>query len=139
MIKYFRANKDDFKHCYDVRVKVFVDEQGFGIDEEMDDLDDSCIHYLVKDDDKYVATLRVYINDKDGHIGRVCVLKEYRNQHIGFNLMKFMEDDLKSSLETLTLGAQLHATKFYEKLGFTQYGDHYIEGNIQHVNMIKKI
>ena len=139
MIIFKKANKEEFKYCYDIRVKVFVDEQGWGIDEELDDLDSSCIHYLAKDDDKYIGTLRVYIKNGDGHVGRVCILKEYRGHYIGFNLMKYMEEDLKSEVKTLSLGAQSYAEDFYKKLGFESYGEHFTEGKIDHVNMIKKL
>lgn len=33
------------------------------------------------------------------------------------------------------LGAQRHATGFYERLGFSAYGEPYMEVNIEHVHM----
>ena len=33
--------------------------------------------------------------------------------------------------------AQTHAINFYEKLGFTPYGDTYLESNIKRVSMVK--
>jgi predicted GNAT family N-acyltransferase len=38
-------------------------------------------------------------------------------------------------MKRVYLGAQKHAVGFYQKLGFSVYGDPYIEAAIEHIHM----
>jgi predicted GNAT family N-acyltransferase len=44
----------------------------------------------------------------------------------------------KTNPLTFTLGAQIQALGFYEKLGFKKVGDEYLDANIPHYMMIIK-
>lgn len=64
----------------DIRIKVFMKEQGF--ENEFDDIDQISSHIVVFDETKPVGTCRFFKENNHYTIGRVAVLKEYRNQHI---------------------------------------------------------
>ena len=69
----------------DIRRRVFVDEQGYSADTEIDRFDQMAVYALAFDEnDRPAGTGRLIIND-DSHfqIGRVCVLKEARGQGLG--------------------------------------------------------
>jgi predicted GNAT family N-acyltransferase len=42
-------------------------------------------------------------------------------------------------MEIIYLNSQLQAKTFYEGLGFKEYGDVFLEANIEHVSMSKKL
>lgn len=130
------TEKEDLQKCFNIREKVFINEQGFL--EEFDDIDNIAHHLLFLDDEKEIATARLFIDEnKNWHIGRVCVLKEYRGNGIGAFLIKeciLKAKELNQS-STVVLGAQLKAKKFYEKLGFIQYGEIFYEEDCPHIMM----
>jgi predicted GNAT family N-acyltransferase len=41
-------------------------------------------------------------------------------------------------MEKVYLNAQLHARAFYERLGFSPYGDVFLEANIEHIGMARR-
>ena len=53
----------------------------------------------------------------------MAVLQEFRSQNIGGRMMEY------------ALDAQDHARKFYEKLGFKQEGEVFMEVGIPHIKM----
>ena len=72
----------------------------------------------------------------DGHIGRLAVLKEYRGQGLGAQaLLALVAEADRIGLDRVYLGAQKHAVGFYERLGFSVYGEPYMEVGIEHVHM----
>ncbi|WP_425101724.1 GNAT family N-acetyltransferase [Tropicibacter sp. S64] len=123
--------------CFDIRRKVFIEEQGFTEEEEWDDLDGAAIHLLISDDGRPVATARLLRQDGVGRIGRICVLKEGRGKGLGAMLVRHGLEHFRVDPEiaTVELGAQVHALGFYEKLGFTAFGEVYLDGTVPHREM----
>lgn len=122
-----------------IRVEVFVDEQGFA--GEFDSVDGDAVHFVFYDGDKPVATCRYY-KEKDGqyHIGRIAVRKECRGKNIGSLMLKVMEEEIgKIGGTTITLGAQQQARPFYEKNGYVAVGEPYFEEHSEHIHMVKDI
>ena len=76
------------KDALDLRITVFVDEQGFV--DEVDEADDFATHLVMYDDEKAVATCRFFLKeDKETYMfGRLCVLKEYRGKSFGREMLK---------------------------------------------------
>ncbi|MBP3863136.1 MAG: GNAT family N-acetyltransferase, partial [Pseudomonas sp.] len=74
----------------------------------------------------------------DGHIGRVSVLKDWRGLKVGDTLMQatILEAE-KRGLKQQMLSAQVHATPFYERLGFKIVSDEFLEAGIPHVDMVR--
>lgn len=128
-------NQKDFFMCMKVRGQVFVDEQHVKSEIEIDDLDQTCRHFLIMIDDQPVAAMRADSHENYTKLGRICVLKKYRHQGIGEQLVHYVTHLIKGEFR---LGAQLHALAFYEHLGFISYGDEFIEAAIVHI-MMKKV
>jgi len=112
-----------------IRRKVFIEEQK--VPEEH-----SCIHILVTNSSNTpVACGRLKEN---GHIGRMAVLKEYRNTGIGREILKeILNSAKKMNLNKVYLHAQTIAIPFYEKQGFMTYTDEFIDAGIPHKSMQK--
>ncbi|KAG9397059.1 Acetyltransferase (GNAT) domain [Carpediemonas membranifera] len=122
-----------------VREAVFFGEQNVPMDCDLDEADEDpsvCVHVAVyhKVTMETVAVGRIL---SDGHIGRVSVLKAHRGKGLGNMVMRALLKcpDLP---KTVWLGSQEYAIPFYEKLGFTVYGDMFYDGDtamIPHYHM----
>lgn len=121
-------------HAAPIRITVFVDEQNVPIELEWDDLDPKCEHAVAFDaSGMAIGTARL---DPDGHIGRMAVLKAYRDQGVGTALLKSLIDRArKNRIKWLALNAQTHALPFYTRLGFTAIGDVFDDAGIPHRRM----
>ena len=78
--------------------------------------------------------------EKDGHIGRIAVLEEFRGMNFGTMIMNKLEEiALNNGLDHVYLNSQRHAIPFYIKLGYEATGDYFYEAGIEHRKMIKKL
>ena len=126
--------------AYKVRVRVFVDEQGFR--DEFDEIDDYAYHVAAYDGDKVIGCGRFFSesDEKEYHIGRIAVLSEYRGMDIGSAVMSEIEKFCVGlGVERVILSAQRRARGFYEKLGYIPYGEEYPDEGYPHIEMRKKI
>ena len=123
--------------CYAIRHAVFVDEQNVPVELERDELDETAIHLLATDDGVPVGAARIVVKEDTGKIGRVCVLKTARGTGLGAALIMAALDQLRDdpSVTRAVLGAQVTAVGFYEKLGFSAYGDVFDDAGIDHQMM----
>lgn len=122
----------------DIRIKVFMKEQGFK--NEFDDIDQISSHIVVFDETKPVGTCRFFKENNHYTIGRVSVLKEYRNQHIGNLLLKSAEKEIKRiSGDVIVVHAQVRVSPFYENQGYIQFGQIDDDEGVPHMWMKKKI
>ncbi|WP_158774616.1 GNAT family N-acetyltransferase [Cobetia sp. L2A1] len=117
----------------EIRRIVFMVEQHVPEDEEWDGRDDACEHFLVRLEGRPVGTARLL---PDGHVGRVAVLSEARGLGLGQHLMEacILAARQAGHAEVL-LDAQTHALVFYQRLGFTAFGDEFIDAGIPHRSM----
>ena len=123
--------------CLALRHTVFVEEQGVPVALERDDLDDTALHLLATSDGTPVGAARIVVTGDTGKIGRVCVLQNARGTGLGAALIEAALDQLRAdpSVARATLGAQLSALGFYEKLGFAAYGAVFEDAGIDHQMM----
>ena len=129
---------DDLDACRAIRREVFVVEQNVPESEEWDDLDDHAIHLLARDDAGVaLGTARLIQKGETGKITRVAVRQSARGMGLGAALIRESIQILSQipGITRLQLGAQNHASPFYEKLGFTAYGPEYMDGGIPHHDM----
>ena len=122
----------------DIRIEVFMKEQGF--ENEFDDIDNISFHIVVFDEEKPIGTCRFFKENDHYTIGRVAVLKEYRNQHIGNLLLESAEKEIKKLNGALiVVHAQVRVSPFYEKQGYIQFGQIDDDEGIPHMWMKKRI
>lgn len=129
--------RGDTGAAFDIRQKVFVEEQSFSQEAEFDDIDAHALHALVREDGVPAATARLYEHDGAFHIGRVAVLREYRRRGLGELAMRLLMLKARELGATqVTVGAQVQAQGFYEKLGFRSTGELYDDEGVPHVHMV---
>ncbi len=75
-----------FSEIEKIRTSVFIIEQKVPLELEWDEFDDDSTHVLAYYDTKAVATARLL---KNGYIGRMAVLAEYRDRTIGSKILNF--------------------------------------------------
>ena len=118
-----------------IRESVFIQEQGVTPEQEWDSDDASATHFLAYEGDFAIGTARLLA---DGCIGRVSVLKDWRGLNVGEHLMRaVIQEAERLGLKQQTLTAQVHATGFYERLGFTAVSDEFLEAGIPHIDMLR--
>lgn len=128
---------EDVPTCQALRRVVFIDEQGVSEADEVDGLDGRAIHLLAWDGECPVGTARLLVKGATGKIGRVCVLPEVRGSGLGAALIGAALEELGRTpgVTEAYLGAQSHATGFYEKLGFAVEGEEFLDAGIPHRHM----
>jgi predicted GNAT family N-acyltransferase len=127
----------DVPTCQALRRVVFIEEQGVSEADEVDGLDGRAIHLLAWDGACPVGTARLLVKGEVGKIGRVCVLPEARGLGLGAALIREALEVLRDQpgVAEAYLGAQSHATGFYEKLGFAVEGEEFLDAGIPHRHM----
>lgn len=125
------------EHAQDLRVEVFVVEQGVPIELEWDEGDEVSMHAVAFDAEGLpVATGRLL---PDGHIGRMAVRKSARGQGIGSRVLEaLLAEARRLGYGRLVLHAQTHAIDFYRKHGFMEEGDEFLEAGIPHRLMTRQ-
>jgi predicted GNAT family N-acyltransferase len=119
---------------------VFVQEQGF--EDEFDEVDETAWHIEVWDQHQPVAVGRMFESGQYGilTVGRIAVIKEWRKKNVGKFVMEALEDHARHMGGTaIELSAQCKAAGFYEKLGYHQVGDIYMDQFCPHIRMVKNL
>ncbi|MFD0697260.1 GNAT family N-acetyltransferase [Paenibacillus sp. GCM10027628] len=136
---------EELEACFEVRMKVFVEEQQVPEELEMDEKDESpaaCHHVLMVDEERPVATARWYFyEDKTAKFQRVAVLKEYRGKGLGKQLILEMEQQARElDAQFAILDAQCQAEGFYSQLGYRVISEEpFYDADILHVRMKKPL
>ncbi len=120
-------------HASPIRFTVFCEEQGVPPEIELDEQDSVSVHAVVFEGTTPVATGRLL---PDGHIGRMAVLKRWRNRGIGsLMLTRLLGRAKERGQPEVALSAQIHAVPFYRAHGFVEEGSEYLEAGIRHQAM----
>jgi len=119
-----------------IREAVFIAEQAVPPEQEWDTDDAEAIHFLATEGGYPIGTARLLA---DGQIGRVAVLRDWRGLNVGNALMQAVIGEAeRRGLVEQKLTAQVHATRFYERLGFQVVSDEFLEAGIPHVDMLRR-
>ena len=124
----------------EIRIKVFVDEQGFC--DEVDATDAVATHLVLFDGDSAVATCRIFKAERANEyiLGRLCVLKEYRAKGVGRKILCEAERETKAKGgRKLTMHSQYQARDFYKKSGYAERGEMDYEQDCPHIWLEKEL
>lgn len=130
--------------AYAVRHDVFVLEQGVPVDLELDELDEDADHVVAYAGELAVGAGRLVVEPAGfagtdpalgpvGHLGRLAVRPAARGTGLGVALVRAIEARaVQRGLRVVVLGAQTHAIGFYERLGYTAYGEVFDDAGLPH-------
>ena len=105
-----------------------------------DDKDKESIHFLLEDEDKILAYLRILkpgISYDNASIGRVLVNSEARGKGLAKKIVQAGIDYIITywNEEKITIGAQNYLRNFYGSFGFEAISELYLEDGIPHIDM----
>lgn len=130
---------EEKEQAFFVRTEVFVKEQNVPVEEEIDEFDDTAIHFIGYEKEHPVVASRLRFVDEYGKLERICVLKEFRGKSFGKEIIQAMEKViLEKGYVKAKLNAQTHAEEFYKKLGYQTVSGEFLDAGIPHVTMIKE-
>ncbi|MEG0383485.1 GNAT family N-acetyltransferase [Solibacillus cecembensis] len=133
------TTEEDRNRAFSLRKEVFVKEQGVPLSLELDEHDETAVHFIVNDGDQTIAAARLReIEPKIGKVERVCVLSHYRGKRLGALIMDTVEQHATAlDFKNLKLNAQSYAVPFYEKLNYTVTSPEFMDAGIPHRAMEK--
>lgn len=139
-MKFLWGKKDDntIKDAFVVRYEVFVSEQGFSPNTEIDNIDDTALHLIGYDHDgQAVCAARLFCEHGNvWHAGRIAVNSSHRGNGTGRLLMTQLAQKAKEQNATsIILGAQYDKAGFYEKCGYIKSGKEFLDEGYPHVEM----
>lgn len=131
----------ELKAAFEVRLQVFVEEQGISEELELDDLDQEALHMVVKDGERVIGTARVlFLTANQAKIERMAILKSFRRRGIGRGIMSFLNEELRNKqVEQVVLYAQYAVVAFYKSCGFEESGLPFQEAGIKHIKMERQL
>jgi predicted GNAT family N-acyltransferase len=121
--------------AFEIRTRVFVEEQHVDPKLEYDEFEETAHHYLVSNDGQAVGTARRRETNKGIKLERFAVLPEFRNKSTGAHLILFVLEDVIPLKKNIYLHSQTRAIPFYERYGFIKSGDPFYEAGIEHYFM----
>ena len=135
------ASNRDLKEAFEVREKVFTEEQGIPEDLEFDNHDREALHMVVKDGERVIGTARVlFLTTNQAKIERMAILRPFRHRGIGRRIISFLNEELKNRhVEEVVLHAQYSVVAFYKSCGFKELGLPFWEVGIKHIKMQKRL
>lgn len=129
---------EDLRKALEVRINVFVKEQGVPEECEIDRYEESSEHILLCDGHKAVGTGRIRYFGGLAKLERICVLPEYRNTSAGTMIVQALENMArKRGMTKVKLHGQTQAEGFYHKQGYKTSSEEFLEDGIPHVLLLK--
>jgi len=135
------ASDSELKEAFEVRKKVFVEEQGIAECLEFDGNDEQALHLVVMDGERVIGTARVlFLATNQAKLERMAILKPFRRKGIGRRLIYFLNEELgKRQVAQVVLHAQYSVVAFYKSCGFEESGSPFWEAGIKHIKMQRQL
>ena len=127
-----------------IRHQVFVIEQGVAEENEFDQHEAECRHFLAIEPSLNIAigTARWRNTDKGIKLERFAVLSEFRKTGVGSLLLEAVLSDITQKIKApsrIYLHAQTRAANLYLKAGFSETDEVFEECGIPHILMEKQV
>ncbi|RHW43248.1 GNAT family N-acetyltransferase [Neobacillus notoginsengisoli] len=134
------SSEKEKQDAFSVRKTVFVDEQQVPEEEEIDQYEGDCAHFVLYNGTEPKGAGRFRLVDGYGKVERICVLQEVRGTGAGKAIMRKIEEYAKEQeIQKLKLNAQVQAIPFYEGLGYEIVSEEFLDAGIPHKTMVKKL
>ena len=110
----YKGNLDEeFYKIIDTEFNKYANKNGVTCDYQP-------FNFIAKEDDKVIGIITGHSYYKEVHIGDLIIFEEYRNKHIGTQLVNTVENYYKNKgFENINLTTYaFQAPEFYKKCGF---------------------
>ncbi|MBY0244666.1 MAG: GNAT family N-acetyltransferase [Sphingobacteriaceae bacterium] len=136
--KFIQVTNDvDLEKVFEIRKKVFVEEQNCPPELEWEN-EDVSTHFLAFLNDIPCGACRWRKTELGYKLERFAVLKEFRAKGVGQFLVSNILAHLPKDANYIYLHAQTEVMPLYQKNGFEAVGTQFEEAGIQHYKMVKK-
>ncbi|MFC3197212.1 GNAT family N-acetyltransferase [Parapedobacter deserti] len=131
---------DELYKVLQLRQEVFILEQAC-VYSDLDNKDQNCNHLMAWQGPVLAAYTRLIpygVSYSDAtSVGRVVVGKDFRGKGLGEELMLRSIDGIYTLFgrQSIKIGAQEHLKAFYDRLGFEQTSEPYMDAGILHIEM----
>lgn len=138
IVKHFsQLSAEELFEIYRLRVSVFIVEQRCPY-QDVDDADRIAYHLWLRDENGIVAYARLLppgVTFPTAAIGRVIAVR--RRCGLGTRIVDAAINAAREKLsaDVITIEAQVYARSLYEKAGFVQTSEEFLEDGIPHVQM----
>ena len=112
-IEYKENLDEEFYKIIDTEFNKYANKNGVTCDYQP-------FNFIAKEDDKVIGIITGHSYYKEVHIGDLIIFEEYRNKHIGTQLVNTVENFYKNKgFENINLTTYaFQAPEFYKKCGF---------------------
>ncbi len=123
-----------------LRRRVFVEEQGVPVAEEVDGRDEEALHLVATDGGEIVGTCRLCFSGRTVQFSRLAVDPGARRRGIARALLLAADDEGRAAgARRVVLHAQVYAQGLYDAAGYRARGSRFWEAGIEHVAMEKRL
>ena len=123
-----------------VRQRVFCEEQGVPIRDEVDGRDPEGLHLIAVIDGEIVATCRIIFVGPNAQFSRLAVEQPHRRSGIASQLLQRAEVESRAAkAKRIVLHAQTYALPLYEGFGYRAHGHVFRDAGIDHIAMEKRL
>ncbi len=132
---------EERRAAFDIRMRVFVQEQGVPAEEEMDAHDATATHVIALMGQEALGTGRLICTESgEAKIGRMAVDGSWRRKGIGGRILSSLEEEARrQGMREAVLYAQTYVKGFYAAHGYVEEGEVFLEVDIEHVKMRKRL
>ena len=147
------TTQEDLDTCLRLRWTVFIEEQSVPPSLERDEYDRLPVPGAAREPIHAIAELPspwhaqpvpagagriTWLGDGLAKVQRMAVVDDARGKGVGAALLHFLEHQARAAgAKRFTLGAQLTARGFYQKLGYGEVGEVFLDAGIDHIKMEK--
>lgn len=124
-----------------LRSEVFVVEQDCAY-QDLDGSDQKALHVLGSKGGRLMAYARIFWPGdyfENASIGRIVVRASERKSGLGKQIVWVSASEIENryACPPIELSAQTYLVRFYNGLGFHEFGNEYLEDGIPHIRMLR--
>ncbi len=123
----------EIRNCFEIRRKIFVEEQGLFDGSDVDEHDTNAHHIAAFINDRIIGTVRVY-REKENIWwgGRLAVLLRYRGRAGRLLIQKAVETVSSLGAKNFFANVQIKNVKFFKSLGWKPVGEEFEINTVLH-------
>jgi len=123
-----------------LRRRVFCDEQGVPVSDEVDGRDPDGLHLVATENGSVIAACRLIFSGSTAQFSRLAVEASERRRGIASLMLAQAETEARrAGSKRIVLHAQTYATPLYESAGYVARGAVFRDAGIEHIAMEKRL